>query len=200
MSRASDPPQTRLHHLNVHRLRRVKFIVDFAHDFLHQVLHGDQTGHCAVFVHHHGQMDFLRLHIPQQGSGFQRVGDAVGRAQQVFQGLGGVAGPVQQKDTGAENAHHIIFILVVHRIPGQACLPDGFHNFPIGGVQRDGRHIGNMGHHIPCHGITEIKDVFNPLFFLAFNGSAGFAQVHHHANFFLGDGFLFGFYFHVEQP
>ena len=41
-------------------------VVDFADDFLHHVLHGDDARGGAVFIHHHGHVRAFFLHLAQQ--------------------------------------------------------------------------------------------------------------------------------------
>ncbi len=48
----------------------VKFVGDFPDDLFQQVFDGDDAHGAAVFVHHHGQVDPLALHLRQRAGRF----------------------------------------------------------------------------------------------------------------------------------
>ena len=64
----------------------VKLVLNVAHDGFQQVLHGDDTGHAAVLVHHHGHLEVLFTHLRKQLAAFFGAGNKIRRTQQGAQG------------------------------------------------------------------------------------------------------------------
>ena len=130
-------------------------------------------------------MYLFALHVPEEDVCPDRLGHEVGAAQQLLHGLGRIQPGVEQIVPGAEDADDVVGVLLIDREPGQTGGPDGLHDLLVGVAGPDHHHIGAVYHHVLGHGVVEVKDVFDHLFFVGLHGALFLADVHKSAKLLL---------------
>ena len=120
-------------------LHLIVLVPNFAHQFLQNILHGDDTSGAAVLVRHHGHLAAGALHQLQRRADLRRFRHEQGLLHQLLQGAGALLQPVEEILL-VQNAHDMIQRFVIHRQTGVLAFLQNRHHFLLRGVQRHALH------------------------------------------------------------
>ena len=130
-------------------------------------------------------MDLLALHIPEQHVGPNRLRNEIGGAQQLLQRLGRCPPGIEEVVPGAEDTHDVVRVLLIDRETGETGVLDGLDDLLVGIPGPEHHHVGAVDHYVLGHGVVEIEDVFDHLFFVRLDGALLLAQIHKGAELIL---------------
>ena len=140
----------------------VVLVAHLTHEFLHEVLQGDQPGNVAELVHEQGHLQGTGAQHVHEVVEFHGVRDKAGLAHDVLDGHGLTLGVGHGQ--GPANVHlaQNVFLVVVQY--GETGETGGFglpQQIPHGVVRGEGDHLTARGHHVMRAAVTERERALN---------------------------------------
>ena len=168
----------------------VVFVLNIAHDGLYQVLHGNNSRRSAVFVHHHGDLNFFLLKFKEGFAAAVRFGnEAYGTNEIRNLSLRKILFADKSKQIlRVNNALDVVNGVLVNRHTGITVGNGEVNHLGDGCGNLCGGDVHAVGHNLPHGAVVKLKDVVNHLFFAFLNGSLFVARVKHHTNIFFRSG------------
>ncbi len=168
-------------------LLAVVLVGDLPDDLLQQVLQGDQAGGAAVLVDHDHHVALAQAHLAQALGGPHRLGHVGGRAQDVGQGLVGLAVvEAPEHVLGVGQAHHLVDGAVVDRDAREAGAQDQLEHLLERGLEGHGDHVGPGHHDLAQDGVAELEDRVDHLPLFLFDDVVPLGLVDHGLDLVLG--------------
>ena len=163
-------------------------VVDFAHQFLQHILHGDDAFRAAELVHDDDHMGFGALEQLQQLADLQCGGCPYRRHHDLLNVRAAImaAGVVVLL---MQDAHHMIHILMVHGHPGIAGLPEEVGSLLHGGSVLQGSHIHPGSQDAQHILVVELNGGADQLALVGVHVALALGLVHHGHQLILNEAF-----------